>query len=192
MITVLRKSRNGGFSLIELMVAVAIISLLSSVILASIASARERARDSRRLSDMREIQKALELYYTDNGNYPARNGANTGIQDDCGDSAWDGLGTDLSPYLEELPCDPLGNTQNVHIYYYDSDSADENQTYGFMLRFEDSGNIDLADGDGGYYAQGDGRFYETGQQPSYCMNAGYSGSNRNWWGNSSNICVGGN
>ncbi len=58
-----------GFTLIELLVVVAIIGILSSVVLASLNSAREKARDTRRKSDLKQIQNALELYYSNCGTY---------------------------------------------------------------------------------------------------------------------------
>lgn len=59
-----------GFTLIELLVVIAIIGILSSVVLASLNSARESSRDARRLSDVRQYQLALELYFDDNSDYP--------------------------------------------------------------------------------------------------------------------------
>ena len=63
-----------GFTLIELLVVVAIIGILSSVILASLNSARIKARDARRASDIHQIQIAVESYYNDNGHFPNTNG----------------------------------------------------------------------------------------------------------------------
>jgi prepilin-type N-terminal cleavage/methylation domain-containing protein len=59
-----------GFTLIELLVVIAIIGLLSSVILASLNSARKKGRDARRLADLKQLQTALELYYSDHTAYP--------------------------------------------------------------------------------------------------------------------------
>ncbi len=59
-----------GFTLIELLVVVAIIGLLSSVVLASLNSARAKGRDAKRESDLEQLRTALELYYNDNNAYP--------------------------------------------------------------------------------------------------------------------------
>jgi len=59
-----------GFTLIELLVVVAIIGLLSSVVMASLNSARVKARDAKRAAEIRQIQIAVESYYNDNGHYP--------------------------------------------------------------------------------------------------------------------------
>jgi len=53
-----------AFTLIELLVVISIISLLSSIVLASLTEAKKKARDARRLQDMGQIQLALDLYYS--------------------------------------------------------------------------------------------------------------------------------
>lgn len=59
-----------GFTLIELLVVIAIIGILSSVVLASLNTARVKGRDARRISDVKQIQLALELYSDANGGFP--------------------------------------------------------------------------------------------------------------------------
>jgi type II secretion system protein G len=59
-----------GFTLIELLVVIAIIGILSSVVLASLNSARQKARDARRVSDIGQLALALEMYYNDYTAYP--------------------------------------------------------------------------------------------------------------------------
>lgn len=61
--------KQSGFTLIELLVVIAIIGILSSVVLASLNSARVKARDARRVGDIKQIQVALELYFDANGFY---------------------------------------------------------------------------------------------------------------------------
>jgi len=59
-----------GFTLIELLVVIAIIGLLSTLAVVSLSAARTRARDVKRLADLRNFQSALELYASDKGTYP--------------------------------------------------------------------------------------------------------------------------
>jgi len=61
---------NKGFTLIELLVVIAIIGILASVVLVALNSSRVKARDVRRLSDLRQITTAIELYYNQYGHYP--------------------------------------------------------------------------------------------------------------------------
>lgn len=64
------KRTQKGFTLIELLVVISIIGLLSSVLLASLSTARVRAANTATTSQIREYQKALALFYADNGRYP--------------------------------------------------------------------------------------------------------------------------
>lgn len=99
---------NKGFTLIELLVVVAIIGILSSVVLSSLNTARSKARDARRLQDIKQIQVALNLYYLDNFKYPVATGAvapNSGWANSS-DNSWNNLATALAPYIKELPKDP--------------------------------------------------------------------------------------
>lgn len=59
-----------GFTLIEMLVTVAIIGMLSSTIMAGVGRARMKARDSRRLSDMDQIRKGLDLYFSQSSGFP--------------------------------------------------------------------------------------------------------------------------
>jgi len=96
-----------GFTLIELLIVVAIIGLLSTLAVVSLGSARVKARDSKRLADLKQLQTALELYYTDQNSYP------TGSSVSLGDtthaclnaSGWTTVGCS-SPYMGAVPTDP--------------------------------------------------------------------------------------
>ena len=64
------KRNKRGFTLIELLVVVAILGLLATIVAVSLTSARARARDARRVSDVRQLELALELYYAAHEEYP--------------------------------------------------------------------------------------------------------------------------
>ncbi len=55
-----------GFTLVELLVVIAIIGLLSTLAVISLNSAREKARDATRISDVRQLQTAMELWFDSN------------------------------------------------------------------------------------------------------------------------------
>ncbi len=103
-------NKKSAFTLIELLVVVSIISLLSSVVLASLNSARMKARDTRRIADLSQIRLALEFYFDANGYYPE-----SGCGWDCNgyrysnNGSWDALATDLAPYIKSLPKDPINS-----------------------------------------------------------------------------------
>lgn len=59
-----------GFTLIELLVVIAIIGILSSVVLASLNTARTKGQDATRISNVKSLETALELYYNDYNTYP--------------------------------------------------------------------------------------------------------------------------
>ncbi len=123
-----------GFTIIELLIVIAIIGIIASIVLVQLNTARAKGRDSFRVQSLKEIQKAVELYHTDTGNYP-----------DTGDEWWsgdactitntvlnttedasvkgygvDGYIPDLIPtYISALPKDPAPT--NTRCFAYRSD-----------------------------------------------------------------------
>lgn len=86
-----QRRAESGFTLIELLVVIAIIGMLASIVLASLNSARRKARDARRVADTKQLQLALELYFDANSNaYPAA------------------LSSLAPTYIPTVPVDPLG------------------------------------------------------------------------------------
>jgi len=64
------QSGSRGFTLIEILIVVAIIAILASVVLVGLGPVEQSGRDARRISDLSEIQNGLELYFTKLGHYP--------------------------------------------------------------------------------------------------------------------------
>lgn len=93
--SLLKKQGKKGFTLIELLVVIAIIGILSSIVMVSLTTARSKARDSRRIVDLKTIQLALAEYYSDNIKYP------TGIHGTANDYL-----NKTTTYLTTIPADP--------------------------------------------------------------------------------------
>jgi type IV pilus assembly protein PilA len=68
----LKMKQRSGFTLLELLITIAIIGILISVSVVSYAAAQRKSRDSRRMSDLKAIQAGFEQYYANNnGTYNA-------------------------------------------------------------------------------------------------------------------------
>lgn len=95
--------RDHGFTLLELLIVVAIIGLLAAIVVVALNGAREGGRDGGRKTQVQEFIKALELYYSDNGVYPAPGGTPSYPVDFASvESELSGSG-----YLRAIPEDPL-------------------------------------------------------------------------------------
>jgi general secretion pathway protein G len=101
-----------GFTLVELLIVMGILGVLSALMIANIASGRQRARDTARKSDFANVKTALRLYYNDYQEYPASSGGNImgcGVGGD-GACSWAGgsFTADGNTYMKKLPGNPLG------------------------------------------------------------------------------------
>ncbi|MDB5259082.1 MAG: hypothetical protein JWO73_290 [Candidatus Taylorbacteria bacterium] len=138
---------NRGFTLIELLVVISIVSLLSSIVLASLTSARAKSRDTQRMRNFHEIQTALQLYATDNGGkFPDSSAI---LLDDFIDSVdvahpggWSTLKTQLGRYIRKLPVDPMNNGRwsdavgNYSYSYYYNVNTDSD--YDLVAKLENA------------------------------------------------------
>ncbi|HOZ53179.1 MAG TPA: prepilin-type N-terminal cleavage/methylation domain-containing protein [bacterium] len=71
--------KKTGFTLIELLVVIAIIGILATLAVVSLQNARAQGRDAKRVADIKQVQTALELYFNDQGYYPASTSATSSI-----------------------------------------------------------------------------------------------------------------
>lgn len=104
-----------GFTLIELLVVIAIIGLLSTLAVVALNSARQKARDAKRVADIKQVQTALELFYNDQQGYPVQTSLELGDPTDssCLDSADVGFhisgGCTGTIYMGLVPANPTPN-----------------------------------------------------------------------------------
>ncbi len=100
-----RIMRKRGFTLIELLIVIAIIGILASIILVSLAGAREKSRDSRREADLVQIHRAIELYRANNnGTLPVGPGWCTQLSNPIYPQMRNAI---VPGYISVLPQDPL-------------------------------------------------------------------------------------
>lgn len=110
-----------GFTLIELMIAIAIVAILATVGMVIYSTAQKGGRISKRVQDLNAIKTALELYKSVNGAYPLQTAASTCF------SSVAGL---LTPtYMPVLPKDPLEDSAGNNCYQYRSGGANNNAEY---------------------------------------------------------------
>jgi len=122
-----KNKKISGFTLIELLVVIAIISLLSSVVMAGLNSARTKSRNTTRMESLKQLQTALENYYSDNNAYPTTGGSWFGVSVNGGSKTTSGVNAyipGLTPtYISVLPTDPQNIKTGWSGYLYRSNGA---------------------------------------------------------------------
>ena len=154
-----------GFTLIELLVVIAIIGLLSTLAVISLTTARSKARDARRTSDLRAMQSSIELYRTDNSDslpLIAYLNSTTNTIQWTSQGAWNStsMSAILSTYLSPLPTDPTNSASNYYQY-----CASSTGKYILSAMLE---NAPQANGASGAY----NTYYNT----SNCVSSGGNGT----------------
>jgi prepilin-type N-terminal cleavage/methylation domain-containing protein len=139
---------GNGFTLIELVIVTLLIAVLSGVLLGvlNIGGLRAKARDNQRIADLEKIQSGLELYLSDNRNYPPSSG---GGWENISAVSPNSLETALvSDYINSIPTDPSSSSissspcsnPNVQRYNYVSDGS----RYMLAAMMEEAGSADMS------------------------------------------------
>lgn len=168
--------KHNGFTIVELLIVIVVIGILAAITIVAYNGVQQRARDSRRVSDMKQVQKDLELFYTSQGRYPITPGGATWddhwgfmqqcltVGTNCGFTT-----TNFQPFISSVPNDPLDNpstsSDSDPTYYtgYENRTADN---YILRVLLESSSDPALTnDADGGWRTSVDGGCND----PWYCI-----------------------
>lgn len=137
--------RNKGFTLVELLIVMAILGILVTLVAGGFRNAQMRGRDAKRKSDLRELANSLELFFSDHNRYPpsSAGGQVLGCPATTGSCLWgSGEFTDGETiYFKEMPEDPsLGLN-----YYYRAFSG--NQKFQVYTHLENPKDKNCLGGD---------------------------------------------
>ena len=148
----MKNKKQAAFTLVELIIAMAIIAILTGLTIRYFGTVQNKTRDSRRKQDIQAIASALEMYYNDFDHYPYAQG---GLMMGCGENAaeacqWGDVFQNTSNgtlYMAEIPKDP-GGAQ----YFYLAAAQGENyQLFAFLENEEDEQAVLDTEGDPGFY-----------------------------------------
>ncbi|OGJ41100.1 MAG: hypothetical protein A2378_00390 [Candidatus Pacebacteria bacterium RIFOXYB1_FULL_44_10] len=115
-----------AFTLIELLITMAILAVITTVVAGNFAGSTQKGRDARRKSDLKQLQTALEAYMNDKGEYPTYEGGSSffsyldasgiPVSVDTGESF--AIGNVV--YMSKVPADP--NSSYTYLYVPDADT----------------------------------------------------------------------
>lgn len=155
-------AKQKAFTLLELLVVMAILALLTGLGIRTFGSVQAKARDNKRKQDLQSIGKALELYYNDVGHYPYASG---GQILGCGENGveaceWGDVWlneTDDTLYMSKMPQDPGGNE-----YFYLADAGGTfYRLFAYLENTEDADVVLNTDGEPAYYSGTSCRIIDT-------------------------------
>lgn len=110
--------KSPGFTLIELMIVIAIVGLISAAAMVGLGNVRSKQRDTRRVANITELQKGLQLYIAQVGNYPTQAGCVDGSDTVSTELAAKGLIAANAKLV-----DPLYPSDAAKCYFYDGNGS---------------------------------------------------------------------
>jgi len=130
-----------GFTLIELLIVMVIIGILATIGLVNFSTARLKARDAKRKSDLSSIAKSLEAYANDHKSYPLSSGGIIVCTPPAGTCDWGSAFSDSAStlYAAKLPEDSSAPSR---LYYYSSSGT----TYSLFAALENTNDPGLVSG----------------------------------------------
>jgi len=125
------KHKQLGFTIVELLIVIVVIGILAAITIVAYNGVQMRGRDSVRKSDLVSINKAIKLFYADNGNYPMTSGWCTQVSHPSFAAAFK---AELALYISKIPSDPLYANTNQDYFYKNIDD----QSYELYAELEQS------------------------------------------------------
>lgn len=181
-LTVNKRRRRLGFTLIEILVAITIIATLAGAVILTTGNARDKGKDTRRKNDLKAINSAIIAYRADKSHWPPDNIYSTTLEYASYSSA-DWL-DDIHPYINKMPNDPVINITNEgdqgddegetgscqtanHGYFYCYVLSSDKKTYTLWAQLENTNDTDI-------YSKSSARCTATpptGSSLNYCLKA---------------------
>lgn len=158
-----------GFTLIELLVVIAIIGLLVTLSVISLNNARAKSRDTKRISDLRQIKTAIDLYYDRYNTWPA-------ITSDACCDGWDqGPCNSDTSFIGALVTAGIMNTVPV-----DPSAGTGTGCYGYNYYVYNAGSYGCDTGKGRFYVLGIRDLETDSRPPTKFSGSGWSCPSRDW------------
>ena len=154
----MKYKNNKAFTLIELLVTIAIIALLAAIIFASLSNAREKSQDTHKISEAKEVEKAIELYRLDNNfSTPSfASSSSNGTLHSEGTNEYNDAMTKLvtAGYLPTIPESPSGTDYS----YIVSDDGKSAMFYANLSDSSSKGDVCIRIGDDDFGQTGTGPY----------------------------------
>lgn len=174
----MRKSTS-GFTIVELLIVIVVIAILATIAVVAYNGVQARAQDSKRISDLKVIAKALELHKVNTGSYPLTAFSGLGSQQGWELSSREAEGEFIAPlktngFIQTVPVDPINNAVE--------DTKTEtiaNKTFGYSYANYTAGTNGCDASRGRYYVIGLTLTATTGFG-NHPDSPGFQCSNRNW------------
>lgn len=122
-----KSNRTRGFTIVELLIVIVVIAILAAITIVAYNGIQQRARDAERVSEVKALRTAIEMYAADTGAYPSVGSDNAGY-------SVSSLAAALVPtYLQAIPLPPSGSNANDYSYVR---GAAANASYAIRIDYQ--------------------------------------------------------
>jgi type II secretion system protein G len=121
-------SKQKGFTIVELLIVIVVIGILAAITIVAFNGVQDRSRFAKAQSDISNLNKAVQMYYADNGKYPSPTVGAPGCTNGwCG---WDQVTDDafipglVPAYITKTPQMPTSNASNDTYLYHSTNGTE--------------------------------------------------------------------